>query len=86
VRAVELDPFAVETDRRVHRDPVVLYGQRSANSLRAEDTAMVIGVAHLSPILSIVFGILILVLPRLLNYLVGIYLILAGLLGLGIIR
>jgi len=47
---------------------------------------MVIGVAHLSAILSIVFGILILVLPRLLNYLVGIYLILAGLLGLGIIR
>ena len=47
---------------------------------------MVIGVAHLSPILSIVFGILILVLPRLLNYLVCIHLILAGLLGLGIIR
>jgi len=31
---------------------------------------MVIGVAHLSPILSIIFGILILVFPRLLNYLV----------------
>jgi uncharacterized membrane protein len=64
---------------------VVLYGERSELS-SVEDTAMVIGVAHLSPILSIVFGILILVLPRLLNYLVGIYLILAGLLGLGIIR
>jgi uncharacterized membrane protein len=64
---------------------VVLYRERSELS-SVEDTAMVIGVAHLSPILSIVFGILILVLPRLLNYLVGIYLILAGLLGLGIIR
>ncbi len=47
---------------------------------------MVIGVAHLSPLLSIVFGILILLLPKLLNYLVGIYLILIGLLGLGVIR
>jgi len=47
---------------------------------------MVIGVAHLGPLLSIVFGILILVLPKLLNYLVGIYLILIGLLGLGVIR
>jgi uncharacterized membrane protein len=64
---------------------VVLYGERSELS-SVEDTAMVIGVAHLSPLLSIVFGILILVLPRLLNYLVGIYLILAGLLGLGIIH
>jgi hypothetical protein len=47
---------------------------------------MVIGFAHLSPLLSIVFGILILVFPRILNYLIGIYLILAGLLGLGLVR
>jgi DUF3096 family protein len=47
---------------------------------------MVFGMAHLSPLLSIVFGILILVFPKLLNYLVAIYLILAGLLGFGIIR
>jgi len=47
---------------------------------------MVIGVAHLSPLLSILFGILILVFPRLLNYLVAVYLILAGLLGLGVLR
>jgi hypothetical protein len=46
---------------------------------------MVIGAAHLSPLLSILFGILILVFPRLLNYLVAIYLILAGLLGIGLI-
>jgi hypothetical protein len=44
---------------------------------------MTIGVAQLSPILSILFGILIFVFPRLLNYLVAIYLILAGLVGLG---
>jgi len=47
---------------------------------------MTIGIAHLSPLLSILFGVLILVMPRLLNFLVAIYLILAGLLGLGIVR
>jgi len=47
---------------------------------------MVIGVAHLSPALSIIFGVLILILPRFLNYLVAVYLILAGLLGLGWLR
>jgi hypothetical protein len=36
--------------------------------------------------LSIVFGVLILIVPRFLNYLVAIYLILVGLLGLGILR
>lgn len=45
---------------------------------------MVIGVAHLHPILSIVFGVLILILPRLLSYLVAIYLILTGLIGFGL--
>jgi hypothetical protein len=46
---------------------------------------MVISTAHLSPLLSILFGILILIFPRLLNYLVAVYLILAGLLGIGLI-
>jgi hypothetical protein len=41
---------------------------------------------HLSigPIVSLVAGILILVVPRLLNYIVAIYLILIGLLGLSL--
>ena len=47
---------------------------------------MVIGFAHLAPIVALVAGILILVLPRLLNYIVAIYLILVGLLGLGVIH
>jgi hypothetical protein len=41
--------------------------------------------ANLSPLLSIIFGVLILVFPRLLNYLVAAFLILSGLLGLGIV-
>jgi Protein of unknown function (DUF3096) len=44
---------------------------------------MVISVAHLHAIVSIVFGVLILIVPRLLSYLVAIYLILTGLIGLG---
>jgi len=36
------------------------------------------------PVVSLIAGILILVVPRLLNYIVAIYLILIGLLGLGL--
>lgn len=38
----------------------------------------------IGPIVSLIAGILILVIPRLLNYIVAIYLIIVGLLGLGI--
>ena len=47
---------------------------------------MVVGVAHLQPIVALVAGILILVMPRLLNYIVAIYLIFVGIVGLGFIR
>jgi Protein of unknown function (DUF3096) len=47
---------------------------------------MVVGIAHLQPIVALIAGVLILVLPRLLNYIVAIYLILVGLFGLGVIR
>ena len=40
---------------------------------------------HIGPLLSILFGILILIFPKALNYLVAIYLILTGLVGLGIV-
>jgi hypothetical protein len=47
---------------------------------------MHISIGHLSPIVSILAGILILLMPRLLNYIVAIYLIVIGVLGLGILR
>jgi Protein of unknown function (DUF3096) len=47
---------------------------------------MHITVAHMAPIVAIVAGVLILIVPRLLNYIVAIYLILIGLLGLGVIH
>jgi len=39
-------------------------------------------VLYLTPLISLIAGILILVIPRLLNYIVAIYLIAVGLLGL----
>jgi hypothetical protein len=47
---------------------------------------MVIGIAHLQPVVALVAGTLILIVPRLLNYIVAAYLILVGLFGLGVIR
>ena len=43
---------------------------------------MVVTVNHIAPLVSLVAGILILVVPRLLNYIVAIYLIAIGLIGL----
>ncbi len=47
---------------------------------------MVITSAHLPAIVALVAGILILLMPRLLNWIVAIYLIFVGLAGLGILR
>ncbi len=47
---------------------------------------MVIGIAHLQPIVALVAGILILIIPRILNFIVAAYLIFIGIMGLGIIR
>jgi hypothetical protein len=47
---------------------------------------MVITSAHISPIMALVAGILILIMPRLLNFIVAIYLILFGLIGLGLLH
>ncbi len=47
---------------------------------------MTIGIAHLQPIVALIAGILILVIPRLLNIIVAVYLIIIGLLGFGLFR
>jgi hypothetical protein len=47
-----------------------------------EISMMTLTVANISPIAALVAGILILILPNLLNYVVAIYLILIGLIGL----
>ncbi|MDR3464491.1 MAG: DUF3096 domain-containing protein [Xanthobacteraceae bacterium] len=43
---------------------------------------MVLTANHIAPIVALIAGILILILPRLLNFIVAIYLIVVGLIGL----
>ena len=43
---------------------------------------MVLTADHIAPIVALIAGILILIMPRLLNYIVAIYLIVVGLIGL----
>lgn len=47
---------------------------------------MVIGVTHIGPLAALLAGILILIMPRLLNFIVAAYLIIIGIIGLGLIR
>jgi hypothetical protein len=42
-------------------------------------------IVHVGPLLSVIFGLLILIFPKFLNYLVALYLILSGLVGLGVV-
>jgi hypothetical protein len=43
---------------------------------------LTLSLAHLTPIVSLIAGILILIMPRLLNFIVAIYLIFIGVIGL----
>jgi hypothetical protein len=47
---------------------------------------MTVSIGHLQPIIALIAGILILIMPRLLNFIVAIYLIVIGILGLGLFR
>lgn len=47
---------------------------------------MSLSFASLSPLASLIFGILILMFPKFLNYLIAGYLIIVGIVGLGIIK
>ncbi|MDP4002942.1 DUF3096 domain-containing protein [Methylobacterium sp. NEAU K] len=47
---------------------------------------MTITISNLQPLIAILAGILILIVPRLLNYIVAIYLIAVGVIGLGLLR
>jgi len=47
---------------------------------------MSISFTNLDPFVSLLFGILILIFPKILNYLIAAYLIIIGLLGMGILH
>jgi len=48
----------------------------------AKEVLMVVTAAHISPLIALIAGILILIVPQLLNYVIAIYLIVVGLIGL----
>jgi hypothetical protein len=43
------------------------------------------GMAHLQPLVALLSGVLILLVPRILNYVIAIYLIVTGLIGLDVL-
>ncbi len=47
---------------------------------------MSLSFTSLSPLASLAFGILILIFPKFLNYLIAAYLIIVGIIGLGLIK
>jgi len=47
-------------------------------------TTMTLSIAHLQPIVALIAGVLILIMPRLLNYIIAFYLIVTGIVGLGL--
>jgi hypothetical protein len=51
-----------------------------------QEISMVITAAHIQPIVALIAGILILIMPRFLNLVVAIYLIFIGLAGLGLFK
>jgi hypothetical protein len=53
---------------------------------RKAETSMTITAAHIQPIVALIAGILILIMPRFLNLVVAIYLIFIGLAGLGLFK
>ena len=55
---------------------------RLAATPQSEEFDVSLTVAHITPLISLLAGLLILVAPALLNYIVAIYLIVAGLVGL----
>ena len=47
---------------------------------------MTITAAHIQPIVALIAGVVILIMPRFLNLIVAIYLIVTGLIGLGVLK
>jgi hypothetical protein len=54
--------------------------------LKEHQAVMMTMHTHLSPLVALIVGILILIFPRFLNYFIAIYLIVTGLIGLGALR
>src|SRR6185312_10261786 len=69
-----------------HLEPAAIECWPRSDSPRITGVVMVITTAHVPAIVALIAGILILIMPRLLNFIVAIYLIIIGLVGLGLLR
>jgi hypothetical protein len=58
----------------------------SSRKPHSGEILMTITAAHVPAIVALIAGILILIMPRLLNFIVAIYLIFVGLVGMGLLR
>jgi antibiotic biosynthesis monooxygenase (ABM) superfamily enzyme len=73
----------VEPGKRVKSEPRFAFPDSATPRSRFK---MTLTVAHISPIMSVVAGLLILIMPRLLNLVVAVFLLLNGLIGLGLLK
>jgi hypothetical protein len=62
--------------------PSGTFHQHAASAVTEKEDAVDINIVTLQPIIALIAGVLILIMPRLLNYIVAIYLIFIGLSGL----
>jgi hypothetical protein len=72
-----------QTDSRI---AAVMSCYTTYNDRLKEHQAVITMQTHLSPLVALIVGILILIFPRFLNYFIAIYLIVTGLIGLGALR
>jgi Protein of unknown function (DUF3096) len=84
-----------DASQRYSREPIdarrvfmllVPAARRAPNRITASEIPMTITAAHIQPIVALIAGVLILLMPRLLNFIVAIYLIFIGLVGLGVFK
>jgi DUF3096 family protein len=85
----------VRMSRNLKETSVCYYGTAHEDRLRTLDSisrtpsgeiSMTITTAHIPAIVALIAGVLILIMPRLLNLVVAIYLICVGLIGLGVLK
>jgi hypothetical protein len=74
---------AAQDDMRLAQEHTTTADQQARKQRRC---AMTFGPGDIGPIIALLAGVLILIFPRILNYIVAIYLIVVGLLDLGVLR
>ena len=67
-------------------EPAAIWCRPWSDSQHHRSNVLTITTAHIPAIVALIAGILILIMPRLLNFIVAIYLIIVGLVGLGLLR